>query len=113
MKYLLERHAFAPELNTLYRRVAGAWVTLAKAGSSMSRKAFSSIAEYRKNNTPILEPFIHAVVRTHYDNPEYKSLERAHAGRVSTRMQALEFARNLKKGLCPGGRVSVQTQIIG
>lgn len=113
MKYLLERHAFAPELNTLYRRVAGVWVFLAKARASIGPLAFSSIADYRKNNAPLAEPFIHAVVRTHYDNPKYKTLERTHSGRVTTRLQALEFARKLKAGLCPGGRVSVQTSLVG
>lgn len=111
MKYLLERHRFAPEMTTLYRRVHDHWIVLAKAGSSMGKKAFKTIREFRENNGPV-KACIVADISTHYP-PELKWLERKHSGRVNSRKDALRFAAELRSKLAPGGSVRVRTMIVG
>lgn len=111
MKYLLERHPYAPELNTLYRRTAAGWVAIAKAGSSMGKSAFSSIRDYRNAHAPA-KSGIFAIVKTHYQDEGKKWLERTHSGLVKHRKDALEFARHIKKCLADGGSVTVKTRVV-
>lgn len=111
MKYLLERHAYAPELNKVYRVIGERLVLVAKASSAIGQRAFSSLKEYRAHNRPP-QAFIHARVTTHYTDPAHKSLERTYAGRVPDRQAALAFARKIKAGLLPQGTLRIQTQVV-
>lgn len=111
MKYLVEHHAYAPELNKLFRLVGDNAVLIARAGSSVGVQAFSSLKEFREKNRRSV-PYVRATVSTHYTNPEYKSLERTYSGRVDKRADALTFARRVKQGLCTGGTVSVRTRLV-
>lgn len=111
MKFLLEVHRYAPEMNTLYRKVQDRWVVLAKAGSSMGKKAFKTIREYRENIAPV-KACIVATITTHYPQ-ELKWLERTYSGRVANRHDALRFAAEQRSKLAPGGSVRVSTRIVG
>lgn len=114
MKYLLEKHTCAPEMNRVYRLTKqGAQVLIGKAGIRNGfHSTFLSLKEFREQNAQ-LKPGIVAVIKTHYPDPEHKCLERTYSGRVSHRADALAFARERKQGLLPSGTLSVKTRLIG
>lgn len=114
MKYLMEQHRYAPELNRVYRITKqGDQVLVGKSGIRNGfHSTFLSLKEFREQNAPA-KPGIWAVVKTHYPEAEHKGLERTYAGRVASRAQALAFARERKQGLLPSGTVSVKTSLVG
>lgn len=98
---ILERHLYAPELNKVYIR-----------GVAIPAPGVTLVSEYRKRNAP--RPlFIQATVSTKYDDPGKKWLQRTYSGAVSTRAEALAFARDLRTKLAEGGRVVVKTKLVG
>lgn len=104
MKIIIERHAYAPELNKIHFVKNNG----EKIGS-ISAPGVTTINEWRNKNAPT-QPVIFASLSTHYPKPEHKWLERTHSGLVSHRSKALEFKRNLEAKLVPGVGAEVQVQ---
>lgn len=110
-QWVIERHAYAPEMNKAYRIVNGKRILIAKATGGLTTTSFDGIKSVRERFRSIKKGII-ATVKTHYP-PEFKWLERTHSGYVETRAQALAFAAELRTKLAEGGSVSVKTCFIG
>jgi len=114
-RIIIDRHAYAPELNKTAIKRGGRWHWIKTPG-------VDSIRAYRDKNKPA-QPCIVATVRTVYTNPAHKSLERTYTGRVDSRADALRFAAGIRArnqggpifggGFLEPARVEVKTRIVG
>lgn len=110
MKYAIETHRYAPELNKVIRAVRQAGVY--EKFVAIPAPGCTSLREYRKTHKP--RPFfIQATVSTVYKNPFGTEAYRTIQGRVESRREALNIAADMRGRLASGGRVEVKTQIIG
>jgi hypothetical protein len=105
MRMILERHAYAPELNQLH--------FLDRAGNrrgTMRAPGVMSHKEARAMFGPVV-PGRRAIVSTHY--PEGLGwLERTISGRA-TYAQAMQVRDDFAKRLAPAGTVTVKTRWVG
>lgn len=109
---VIEKHAYAPEMNKAYRVVNGKMVLIAKAmDGGLLAKGFDSIRSLRERFQPVRQGIV-ATLKTHYPS-ELQWLERTYCGYVSSRSEAIKFAEQLRTKLAEGGRVSIKTQIVG
>lgn len=107
MKIILERHRYAPELNTAHILRKGRVVAVLPA------PGVTSIKEARAKLFPrIPEPFRAADYASHYPAPQ-KWLERQYRGRVASYQNALDFLRTQRVKLTPEGRATLRTRLIG
>ena len=107
MKLILERHAYAPELNTAHILRKGRVV------AELPAPGATSIKEARAKLFPRLQaPVRVAFYASHY--PEaLKWLEREYAGKVASYENALTFLRAQRAKLTPEGRATLKTRLIG
>ena len=90
MKLILERHAYAPELNLAH--------ILRKGRIVASRKApnCTTIRQCRKLLYARLAPAIVATVTSEYSEREFHWLNRTFRGCVKSRIEAFEFAKTCR-----------------
>ena len=107
MKLILERHAYAPELNTAHILRKGRVV------AEISVPGATSIKEARAKLFPRLKaPMRVAFYASHY--PErLKGLERQYAGQVASYQNALTFLRTQRARLTPEGHATLKTRLVG
>ncbi|USN15587.1 hypothetical protein KIKIMORA_04690 [Brevundimonas phage vB_BpoS-Kikimora] len=106
MKIALERHAYAPELNTAHILRKGRVV------ASLPAPGATSIKEARAKLFPRITPGRVAFYASQYPAP-LKWLERQYAGRVASYENALTFLRTQRAKLTPEGRATLKTRLIG
>ena len=107
MKLILERHRYAPELNSAHILRGGRVV------AELPAPGCTSIREARAKLFPrIKEPFRAADYASHYPEP-LKWLERQYRGRVPSYENALNFLRTQRAKLTPEGSATLRTRLIG
>ncbi|USN14356.1 hypothetical protein PAPPERLAPAPP_01200 [Brevundimonas phage vB_BpoS-Papperlapapp] len=106
MKLILERHAYAPELNTAHILRKGRVV------AELPVPGATSIKEARAKLFPRIRPGRVAFYASHYPEP-LKWLERQYGGRIDSYQKGLDFLRAQRAKLTPEGRATLKTRLIG
>lgn len=115
MKIILERHAFAPEMNKAHilRRVRGnGWQT----AGTISAPGCTSIADVRRAKFAPCGSFRRcAVIRSVYSQPQHLWLNKSRGGIVANYTEALTYARKVREGQLPdcGATVTIKTFFVG
>lgn len=107
MKLILERHRYAPELNSAHILRHG------KVVAELPAPGCTSIREARAKLFPRIEtPMRVGYYQSRYPEP-MKWLERAYAGRIANYAAGLAFLRTQRAKLTPEGRATLKTRLIG
>lgn len=106
-RLLLERHRYAPELNRLYVYTGND----PHNPLPLRVPQAASIPEARKHLrlTPAT-PVILATVSTHYEDPALQWLNRSYTGTVTSRSEALRYARDVVRPRVIEGLATVTTK---
>lgn len=115
MEIILERHAFAPEMNKAHilRRVRGnVWQT----AGTISAPGCTSIADVRRAKFAPNGSFRRcAVIRSVYAQPQHLWLNKSRGGIVANYTEALTCVRKVRAGQLPdcGAAVTIRTFFVG
>ncbi|UTC29824.1 hypothetical protein BAJUN_01940 [Bajunvirus bajun] len=105
---ILERHAYAPELNRAHILRKGRVVAQRPCPGALSIKEARAMLWPRLTQGPARVAFY----ASHYEGAR-KWLERAYHGRVSSYAAALAFWRQEAAKLAPGGTATIRTRLVG
>jgi hypothetical protein len=87
-KFILERHAFAPELNRIHF----------ENGASMKTPCCTSIKEVKNKYFKPYKIKLYCLIESTYSDSEYQSLNKVVAsGRTESRKKALDFSKKFKQ----------------